>query len=139
MNRILYSVSLAFTAGAFGGLVNRLAIWIFGITGITDFFGVALKPSLNETFLYPGIVWGGLWGVLFLLPFMKKSVLARGLIYGFFPSLVMLFVVFPFWMGKGIMGFELGKFTPILVFVFNSFWGIAAVWWFKRAREFKEG
>lgn len=133
MARTLYYISLAFAAGAFGGVLNRLAIWLFGIIGINGSLGVALKPPLDEAFLYPGIVWGGLWGVLFLLPFIKRSIFARGLIYGIFPSAVMLFVVFPFWMKKGMMGLDLGSLTPLLVLIFNSVWGVAAAWWFVAA------
>jgi hypothetical protein len=36
------------------------------------------------------------------------------------PTIVQLFVVFPPKAGKGIMGFELGLLTPLLVVVFNA-------------------
>jgi hypothetical protein len=33
--------------------------------------------------------------------------------------------------GKGIMGFDLGLLTPLLVFVFNAIWGLTAAIWFR--------
>ena len=37
-------VSLAFAAGAVGGLANGLAIWLFGLIGINQLLGVAIAP-----------------------------------------------------------------------------------------------
>jgi hypothetical protein len=33
--------------------------------------------------------------------------------------------------GKGIMGFDLGLLTPLLVFVFNAIWGLTAAIWLR--------
>ncbi len=57
-----------------------------------------------------------------------------GLILSLGPSLVQLFVVFPYKTGKGMMGLDLGTMTPLLVLVFNAFWGVAAAFWMKLAR-----
>lgn len=98
MRDILKRFSIVFTAGCVGGLLNRLAVWGYLEYNIHKLFGLKLIPQFNEFFIYTGIVWGGIWGSLFLLPFLKKSIVLRGLIYGIPPSLVMLFVVFPYWL-----------------------------------------
>ena len=49
-------------------------------TGVTALFGVAIAPTLTPTWLYPRIVWGGLWGFLFLWNFWNKNSLYRSLI-----------------------------------------------------------
>ncbi len=131
MRTLLKNISVVFAAGCLGGLVNSLAVWIFGDLGINAALGVKIAPALTPQWLYPRIVWGGIWGLLFLLPLMRSRILSRGIILGLGPSLVQLFVVFPLKAGKGYMGFDLGTLTPLLVFIFNAIWGIATAIWLR--------
>lgn len=133
MNILINKLSLVFTAGALGGLLNSLAVWIFGVVGITSALGVKIAPQLSASWLYPRLVWGGLWGLLFLLPLMEKRYLYRGLIFSLGPTAVQLFVLFPLKAGKGVMGIDLGSLTPLLVFIFNAIWGLTAAIWLRRA------
>jgi hypothetical protein len=122
-------ISLVFAAGVLGGLINSLAVWAFGEFGITAAAGVKIAPKLSAGWLYPRLVWGGIWGALFLLPMMQTRIWSRGLIYSLGPTLVQLFVVFPMKAQKGAMGLELGMLTPVFVVVFNAIWGwTAAIW-----------
>ena len=131
----LHKLSLVFAAGCLGGLVNSLAVWIAGETGITALLGVAIAPRLSAAWLYPRLVWGGIWAILFLLPFMQRRLFSKGLVLSLGPSLVQLFVVFPVKAGKGVMGLDLGVLTPVLVLVFNAVWGLAAAAWLSGARR----
>ena len=128
-------VSLAYAAGALGGLANGLAIWLFGLVGINQLLGVALAPQLTTPLLYNKLVWGGIWGWLFLLPFPRMSYTSRGLIYGLGPSLVQIFYVFPQMAHKGVGGLELGYLTPLLVLFFNGIWGLVTAVWLKWSRS----
>jgi hypothetical protein len=118
------SLSLCFAAGAAGGLANGLALWAAGQ------LGVAIAPGLTPGWLYPRLVWGGLWGALLLLP-VAGGWLRRGLLLGLAPALFQLFVVFPFWQGRGWLGVELGALTPVVVLGANAVWGVAAAGWLK--------
>lgn len=131
MNNIAKRLSFVFAAGCFGGLLNSLVVWIFGIMGISSALGVKIAPSLSAPWLYPRLAWGGIWGILFLLPIMKKRYLIKGLLFSLGPTIVQLFVVFPMKANKGIMGFDLGLLTPLLVIVFNAIWGVAAALWLR--------
>jgi hypothetical protein len=62
---------------------------------------------------------------------MQKRYLYRGLIFSLGPTVVQLFIVFPIKASKGIMGLDLGLLTPLLVFVFNAIWGLAAAIWLR--------
>ncbi|MEQ8288649.1 MAG: hypothetical protein RIB78_02885 [Gammaproteobacteria bacterium] len=115
---------LVFAAGCLGALANSLAVWFFGSAGINQALGVSIAPALSPAWLYPRIVWGGLWGLLFLLPLLNSKPLAKGAILSIFPTLVQLFIVFPFKADKGIAGLELGLLTPLLVLFFNLVWGV---------------
>jgi hypothetical protein len=133
MRNLSKNVSMVFAAGCLGGLVNSLAVWIFGDLGINAALGVKIAPALTPQWLYPRIVWGGIWGLLFLLPLMRGRILSRGIIFSLGPTLVQLFVVFPLKAGKGYMGLDLGTLTPLLVFIFNAIWGIATAIWLRWA------
>jgi len=129
MNNLAKKISLVFAAGVLGGLLNSLAVWIFGELGITMALGVKIAPKLSAAWLYPRLVWGGIWGMLFLLPMMQSRIWSRGFIYSLGPTLIQLFVVFPMKAKKGAMGLELGMLTPLFVVVFNAIWGwTAAIW-----------
>jgi hypothetical protein len=129
---ILTKLSLVFAAGCLGGLVNSLAVWLFGDIGITSALGVKIAPQLTASWLYPRLVWGGIWGFFFLLPLLRRqNVFIRGMIFSLGPTIVQLFIIFPVKAGKGVMGFELGLLTPLLVFIFNAIWGITAAIWLK--------
>ena len=128
-------VSLTFAAGVLGGLANSLTVWLFGAVGLNQLLGVALAPALTPTWLYPRLVWGGLWGWLFLLPFPKLTYPSRGIIFSLAPSLVQIFVVFPLKAQKGVGGLEMGYLTPLLVLFFNAVWGLVAALWLKWSRS----
>ena len=84
-----------FAAGCLGALANSLTVWIFGDLGITKTFHVAIAPALTPAWLYPRIVWGGIWGLLFLLPFMNSKPIRKGMLLSIIPTIVQLLVVFP--------------------------------------------
>lgn len=113
-----------FAAGAIGALINSLVVWQFGQQGISQSLGVAIAPSLSAHWLYPRIVWGGLWGLLFLLPMMNARLLTKGTVLSLIPSAVQLFIVLPN-AGKGVAGLEMGLYTPALIVFFNWVWGVA--------------
>jgi hypothetical protein len=134
MNSIFRTLSLVFAAGCVGAVANSLAVWLFGDLGINAALGVKIAPKLTPAWLYPRIVWGGLWGFLFLLPSLRHSVLIRGLLYSLGPSLVMLFIVFPMKANKGMFGFALGNVTPVLVLFYNAVWGVTAALWLRLSK-----
>jgi hypothetical protein len=125
------NLSLTFTAGCVGGLVNLLFVWQFGAWGVPQVLGVQLAPAYSTPWLYNRLVWGGLWGFLFLLPLRNLSFPARGLLYSLGPSLVQMLVVFPFQAQKGLLGLQLGYLTPVFVLFYNAAWGLAAGLWLR--------
>ncbi len=131
MGNLAKKITMVFGAGCLGGLVNSLTVWIFGVYGIASAFGVKIAPQLSAPWLYPRVVWGGIWGLLFLLPLMQKRFLLRGLIFSLGPTLVQIFIVFPMKANKGLMGLDLGSLTPLAVIVFNAVWGLTAAIWLR--------
>jgi hypothetical protein len=135
MRTLAKRLTLVFAGGCLGGLASSVLVWSVGAYGITRALGVRLAPNLSAGWLYPRLVWGGLWGLLFLLPVFRNSPLKRGLLLSLVPTLVQLFVVFPYGANQGMMGMGLGALTPLFVFLFNAVWGIIAAIWIRYIRE----
>ncbi len=120
-------LSYTFAAGALGGLATAITIWIFGILGITQAAGVSIAPGLSTGFLYGPIIWGGIWGWVFLLPIgASLPLLVRGLLLSLGPTIVQCLIVFPFKLDAGFLGLQLGGLTPVFVLIFNAVWGLVA-------------
>ena len=113
-----------FGAGCLGALINSLTVWLFGEMGITKTFEVSIAPPLSPAWLYPRIVWGGIWGLAFTLPLLQSKLFRKGSLLSLGPSAVQLFVVFPYKANKGMAGLELGLLTPVFVILFNWIWGV---------------
>lgn len=118
------NILLCFAAGCLGGVVNSLVVWFLCDMGLTRQIGVAIAPGLTPDWLYPRIVWGGIWGLLFLLPLWKTKVFTRGTLYSLVPTAVQLLWIYPVLAGKGYFGLKLGLITPLAVLVFNWIWGL---------------
>jgi len=123
-----------FAAGCLGALANSIALWLLGHLGITHTMNVSMAPELTPPWLYPRIVWGGIWGFTFVLPFLDSRLLAKGSLLSLLPTLVQLFIVFPFKAHKGIAGLELGLLTPVLVIFLNWIWGFVTALTIKLAK-----
>lgn len=133
MRLTLASASILFAAGVFGALVNSLALWALGDYGITAAYGIAISPKMSPGFLYPRLVWGGLWGLAFFIP-LRYNLFVKGLVVSLLPSIVMMTIVFPYKLAAGWFGLALGQLTPVLVIIVNAVWGAAAALWIKLAR-----
>lgn len=135
MKSFIRRLSLVFAAGALGALVNSAALWLCGKYGVTSQLGVKLAPALTPAWLYPRLVWGGIWGILFLLPLAQNRPFLQGLLISLGPTLVQLFVIFPYELNKGMMGLDLGNLTPLFVLIFNAVWGVSAALWLRASEK----
>lgn len=126
-------ISSAYVGGVIGALIDSINIWILGKVGFTALIGVGMRPEFRPAWLYPRLVWGGIWGILLLLPFMKGRTVQRGMLMSLAPTAMVYFVMFPE-MGKGIFGLGFGLLTPVLVLLLNFIWGIAASYWYESGR-----
>ena len=127
MRQFLDRAAVSFAAGAFGALANSVALWAAGAYELTARLGVAIAPALTASWLYPRLVWGGLWGFLFLLP-LRGSWWLRGLVVILAPSAYQLLWVVPQRTAHGLFGLRLGALTPAFVLAANAVWGLAAAW-----------
>ena len=128
MGHFIDRASMTFAAGAFGALINSLAVWAAGAYRLSARLGVGIAPALTADWLYPRIVWGGLWGFLFMLPLPPRRWWLRGIVLSLAPSAFQLLYYFPHETGHGLLGRGLGTLTPVFVLAASAIWGLAAAW-----------
>ena len=127
MHRTKALASVCFCAGLIGALFNSLAAWLCGQFGVTHLAGVAMDPQWTLAWLYPRLVWGGLWGLAYFItvagPRSRHHWIRKGLWVSLLPATFQLFYVFPNQTLHGPMGLGLGNLTPLFVLLFNFVWG----------------
>lgn len=122
---MLQRVLLSFAVGSVGGMANVIFLVIAGFIGLPALMSLELPSFAKASFLYKQAYWGGLWALLFLLPFITKNWLIRGVIVAASAALVTLFVFFP--MGKaGIAGLNIGVLMPVYVLLADLTFGLVA-------------
>jgi hypothetical protein len=120
-------LAVCFCAGLIGGLISSLLLWLLGSWGLPAMAGVKLAPALTDTWLYPRLIWGGLWAVPYFfsvaVPRVRRHWVRKALWFSLLPTLAMLFVIFPYQMHLGQAGLKLGLLTPLFVIFINLVWG----------------
>ncbi len=128
MNRNSALLAVCFCAGLLGALINSAALWLAGAKGLTAMAGVAIAPDLTPAWLYPRLVWGGLWGIIYFLTVgaarSRQKWIRKGLYISLLPTSAQLFYFFPQHTPHGMMGLGLGDATPVFVLGFNLIWGL---------------
>ena len=116
-------LSCAFTAGVLGAIVLDIAATL--IYGMPKDYG-DFKASL-----YKYCIWGGIWGLLLLIPLWKEHWFVRGSIIGIIVILFNYLVLSPLG-GQGVFSSHL-PVSQALGNLLHYVWGLAAAWWFNLA------
>ncbi|MEJ2119333.1 MAG: hypothetical protein P8Z76_01250 [Alphaproteobacteria bacterium] len=121
---ILRRGSLAFASGAFGVILFYLVLRGGLAAGLLNPPEPALKLLTSKAFLYRSVVWGGIWGFAFMIPFLTGKWWLRGPIVGIAATLVAIFV---FRGGQADLTFVIGAVILNVVC-----WGLTAAFWYDR-------
>ncbi len=135
MTTLFRRLSILFASGAFGGLADSLALWGLRKVELTATVAVKLAPKMGVVWLYPRIVWGGIWAALFIIPLYRNETVKRGILMSLVPAAMQLFWVLPHDMGAGSLGLRFGTATPLVVILVNLSWGLATAFWLKGIEE----
>lgn len=129
---MLRNLSAAFTGGVIGGLLASLLFVELNRYGVVSWLGVTLHPGHSLNWLYPRLMAGGLWGLLFTLPLMPGRPATRGLLWSLAPSAFILLHRMPA-TGHGLFGVGHGALTPVLILAIYAVWGLTAAFWYHSA------
>ncbi|MDP1834569.1 MAG: hypothetical protein Q8K75_01455 [Chlamydiales bacterium] len=128
-------ISLCFAAGSVGGIISGLILYLCGALGLMQEYGVKMAPTLCAPWIYQRVVWGGIFGLLFALPWLERvSWFLRGAAFSIVPILAQFFIFFPLVTSEGLFGFKLGDNTPYFVILFNLLWGLITAFWLRLCR-----
>lgn len=120
-------MAVCFVAGMLGALCSSTLTWAFGNWGVTALAGVTLAPPFTLAWLYPRLVWGGIWALVYFLlvgsPRSRRRWIRKGLLVSLLPTLVQLFYFYPYTTPYGQMGVKLGLMLPLFVMLYNFAWG----------------
>lgn len=120
-----------YAAGSLGGLAVVLTAWAFGRAGVAGVLGVDLEPPLELGWLYRAVVWGGLWGLVFLLPVTIRPLWLKGLIFTLAPVAAALVYFIPL-RGGAMFGLDKGMLAPVYIYVVNIPWGLVTAYFGRR-------
>ena len=127
MHKLVGNLLQVIGAGAIGGFLQTLLIIVVSELGLFALLQLPVKFELNLILIYQRITWGGLWGLLFLIPLLQSVPhWKRGLVFGIVPALASLLIFLPFKDGHGYLGLNLGVMMPVVVVAFGLIWGILA-------------
>ncbi len=127
MHRTKAILCVCFCAGLLGALFTSLAVWLGGNLELPLFAGVDMTPQWSLAWLYPRLIWGGLWGLAYFItvanPRARSNWIRKGLWASLLPTAWQLFYVFPNQTPYGALGLGLGTLTPLFVLGYNLIWG----------------
>lgn len=123
MRKILVS----YGAGALGALVTCFVGWFLSNYGVFADFGVNVTPKLTFDWLYPPLVWGSLWALLFVFPNTKHNTFLVAFVVALIMTLLQLFLFYPSGSVHGVEGPGLDVPTAIAIAVLNMFWAVVTI------------
>jgi hypothetical protein len=120
-------LACCFCAGLMGALLASLGLWVAGQWSLTAAAGVRLAPEWSLHWLYPRLLHGGLWGLLYYptvaSPRRRRHWIRKGLWIALLPCAYTLLHVYPK-AGLGLLGLQLGNLTPLVILLAWLLWGM---------------
>lgn len=127
----LNKAGLAYYGGTMGTLAHMAVIWLFGLLGVPALLGVKMAVKFTYPATAAHIMWGGIWGLIFFLPYLKNRPFWQGVVFSLPPTLFTLLVKMPFQYHRPLMGIDTGMLTPLFAVFYNAVWGVATIYWLR--------
>lgn len=121
------SLFILYGAGTLGAVVHTAIGWLLTSAGVFAIFGSSYAIPIGMHAVYPRLVWGGLWGLFYLLPGVSRlTTLQASFLLALLPSAAQWLYWFPRG-GAGWFGLDKGPATPVLVFALYFVWALVTV------------
>ncbi len=124
-------LGLGLLGGALAGLFHGLLTEAAGTVGLTLLLGVGVDVDLSAGQYLFRALYGSVWGLALgaLYPMIPGAGFAgKGAIFSLLPSFYTLLVVYPVFLGLGMLGVRQGFLTFPLVLLGNAIAGLVAAW-----------
>lgn len=124
MKHTLKKLGLTFAGGCLGGITATALNIALGLINFPSSVGVSYSQEANVGNLYAGILIGGIWGFIFLIPVLNNMWYLKGIILSLIPTLVQLMVVLPLEGGAKFFNIDVQSLTPVYILSLNIVWGM---------------
>lgn len=124
-------IGLGILGGLLAGLFHGVLTEVTGGLGLNVWLGVGIDVDLSAADWAMRAVYGSAWGLALgvLYPIVPGGgFAARGATFSLLPSCYLLFVVYPVFMGLGLLGVRQGLLTFPFVLLGNALAGVLAAW-----------
>jgi hypothetical protein len=124
-------LGLGLLGGILGGLAHGVATEALGSVELTVLLGVGVDVDLSAAEYLVRAIHGAAWGIGLglLYPWVPgDGFAAKGAMFSLLPSLYTLLVVYPVFLGLGLLGVRQGFATFPLVLLGNALAGAIAAW-----------
>jgi len=124
-------LGLGVLGGVLAGLFHGLLTEVAGGVGLTLLLGVGVDVDLSAGQYLLRAMYGSVWGVAMgvLYPVLPgRGVAGKGATFSLLPTVYTLFVVYPVFLGLGLLGVRQGLLTFPLVLLGNALAAIIAAW-----------
>lgn len=124
-------LGLGLLGGALAGVVHGLLTEAAGGLGLTLLLGVGIDVDLSAGQYLMRALYGSAWGVGLgiLYPAIPGDGFAgKGSTFSLLPTFYTLFVVYPVFLGLGLLGVRQGFLTFCFVLIGNVLAGVVAAW-----------
>ncbi|WP_299004467.1 hypothetical protein [uncultured Shewanella sp.] len=118
MKRVL----VLFGAGCIGALLASLLFWLLTYLGLGHYVKFPYFPVLSAGWLYPKVLWGGVYGLLLLIPILESKLWLKVILLSILITLVHLFIALPFSVYRGAAGLNIGLYAFLFALLFNFLW-----------------
>lgn len=118
----LRTPALLYASGTLGAFVASFLLIFLSSSQLLNAVGITLAPSFTLAYLAPKLVWGGLWGFLFLVPIPFRFSIFGIFFMALLPAFFQLFVVYPQWEHAGWLGIRHGWAMPFLTYFYWLVW-----------------
>lgn len=124
-------LGLGVLGGVLAGLIHGLLSEAVGSLGLTLLLGVGVDVDLSAGQYLLRAAYGSVWGIVLgaMYPVVPgRGFAAKGVTFSLLPSAYTLFVVYPLFMGLGLLGVGQGLLTFPLVLIGYALVGMVAAW-----------
>ena len=124
-------LGLGVLGGVLAGLFHGLLTEVVGSIGLTLLLGVGIDVDLSAGQYLLRAAYGSVWGIVLgaVYPVIPgRGFAVRGVTFSLLPSVYTMFVVYPMFLGLGLLGVRQGFLTFPLVLIGYALAGMVAAW-----------
>ena len=125
----LNHILICYAAGSAASLLGLLLWYLVSHSHLINLLSLPNFGGWSITLAQSRLLWGGLWGLLFALPLLKRHPWQRGIWLAIFPCMMTL------WTHDAWSISYFFSLHPLVVIIDHLLWGLACAWLIRYASK----